>query len=185
MDKTLGTLLRFWGVFTQAQPLLSPNKQCWTRVSRVFSEFQLCIGQGRENCKKICRICRICRICNLQNIAVLSQGLSSRIVDMTIINSNEDGQTHFVKRGMIERCFSRIVGSPGSQLCYGCVKVEGHLLKCSKDSALNQSDCGIETVQTFRKKNQIFMSHDRFCKSKKDKKTNEEGNVPLESYYYH
>ena len=29
------------------------------------------------------------------------------------------------------------------------------------------------------------MSHDRFCKSKKYKKTNEEGNVPLESYYYH
>ena len=34
-------------------------------------------------------------------------------------------------------------------------------------------------------KKKIFMSHDRFCKSKKDKKTNEEGNVPLESYYYH
>ena len=27
------------------------------------------------------------------------------------------------------------------------------------------------------------MSHDRYCKSKKDKKTNEVGNVPLESYY--
>ena len=39
MDKSLGTLLRFWGVFqfTQVQPLPSPHKQCWTRVSRFFS----------------------------------------------------------------------------------------------------------------------------------------------------
>ena len=55
MDKSLTTLLRFWGVFqfTQIQSLPSPHKQCWTRVSRIFSEFQLCIGWGRENCKKI------------------------------------------------------------------------------------------------------------------------------------
>ena len=46
-------------------------------------------------------------------IAVLSQGLLSRIVDVTIKNSNEDGQTHFVKRYMIERWFSRIVGPLG------------------------------------------------------------------------
>ena len=48
MDKSLGTILHFWGVFwfTQAQPLRSPHKQCWTRVSRIFSEFQLCIGWG-------------------------------------------------------------------------------------------------------------------------------------------
>ena len=46
MDKSLGTLLRFWGVFqfTQVQPFPSPYKQCWTRLSRTFSEFQLCIG---------------------------------------------------------------------------------------------------------------------------------------------
>ena len=38
MDKSLGTLLRFWGVFqfTQVQPLPSPHKQCWTRASRIF-----------------------------------------------------------------------------------------------------------------------------------------------------
>ena len=50
MDKSLGTLLRSWGVFqfTQVQPLLSPYKQCWTRVSRTFSEFQLCIGEEGE-----------------------------------------------------------------------------------------------------------------------------------------
>ena len=55
MDKSLGTLLRFWGVFqlTQVQPFPSPHKQCWTRVSRIFPEFQLFIGWGRENCKKI------------------------------------------------------------------------------------------------------------------------------------
>ena len=46
-------------------------------------------------------------------IAVLSQGLFSRIVGMTITNSNEDGQTHFVKRRLIERWFSRIVGLVG------------------------------------------------------------------------
>ena len=58
MDKSLGTLLHFWGVFqfTQVQPLPSPHKQCWTRVSRIFSEFQLCIGWGegelQENFEK-------------------------------------------------------------------------------------------------------------------------------------
>ena len=38
MDKSLGTLLRFWGVFqfTQVQPLPTPNKQCCTRLSRIF-----------------------------------------------------------------------------------------------------------------------------------------------------
>ena len=43
MDKSLGTLLHFWGVFqfTQVQPLPSPHKQCWTRVSRIYFEFQL------------------------------------------------------------------------------------------------------------------------------------------------
>ena len=50
MDKSLGTLLRFWGVFqfTRVQPLPSPHKQCWTHVSRIFSEFQLCIGWEEE-----------------------------------------------------------------------------------------------------------------------------------------
>ena len=45
----------FLGIFqfTHAQPLPSPHKQCWTRVSRIFSEFQFCIGWGRENCEKI------------------------------------------------------------------------------------------------------------------------------------
>ena len=48
MDKSLGTLLRFWGVFqvTQVQPLPSPHKQCWTCVSKILSEIQLCLGWG-------------------------------------------------------------------------------------------------------------------------------------------
>ena len=58
MDISLGTLLRFWGVFqfTQVQPLPSLHKQCWTRVSRIFSEFQFCIeggeGELQENFEK-------------------------------------------------------------------------------------------------------------------------------------
>ena len=40
VDKSLGALA-FLGVFqfTQVQPLPSPHKQCWTRVSRIFPEF--------------------------------------------------------------------------------------------------------------------------------------------------
>ena len=58
MEKSLGTLLHFWGIFqfTHAQPLASRHKQCWTLVSRIFSEFRLCIGWGkgelRENFEK-------------------------------------------------------------------------------------------------------------------------------------
>ena len=58
MDKSLETLLHFWGFFqfTQVQPLPSAYKQCWTRVCRIFSEFQLCIGWGegelQENFEK-------------------------------------------------------------------------------------------------------------------------------------
>ena len=51
MDKSLGTLLRFWGVFqfTQVQPLPSPHKQCWTRVSRIFFRVSTLykVGGGR------------------------------------------------------------------------------------------------------------------------------------------
>ena len=55
MDKSLGTLLHFWGIFqfTHAQPLASPRKHWWTRVSRIFSEFQLCIGWGEGELQKI------------------------------------------------------------------------------------------------------------------------------------
>ena len=62
MDKSLETLLRFWGVFqfTQVQPLPSSHKQCWTRVSRIFSEIQLCIGWGEAELQE-----------NFENDAVL------------------------------------------------------------------------------------------------------------------
>ena len=66
-------------------------------------------------------------------------------LDMTIKNSNEDGQTHYVKRYMKERWFTRIVGPLGRSY----VKVAFQLkvkLKCWKDRARNQSDCGIKTV---------------------------------------
>ena len=48
------TLLHFWGVFqfTQAQPLPSPHKQCWTRVSRIFFRF-LTLYRVGVNYKKI------------------------------------------------------------------------------------------------------------------------------------
>ena len=37
------------------QPLPLPHKQFWTSVSRIFTEFQLCIrwGGGGGNCKKV------------------------------------------------------------------------------------------------------------------------------------
>ena len=56
--KSLGTLLHIWGIFqiTQVQPLPSPHKQCWTCVSSIFFEFQLCVGWGegelQENFEK-------------------------------------------------------------------------------------------------------------------------------------
>ena len=51
--------------FTQVQPQqTTDNKQCWTRVSRIFSQFQLCIGWGGggeellENFEKWCTLVR-------------------------------------------------------------------------------------------------------------------------------
>ena len=57
MDKSPRTLLRFWAVSNprRSNPFPSHHKQCWTRVSRIFSEFQLCIkwrrggGELQEN----------------------------------------------------------------------------------------------------------------------------------------
>ena len=49
--KVLGHL-RFWGVFqfTHVQPLPSPHKQCWTRVSRIFFQVSTLyrVGGGRS-----------------------------------------------------------------------------------------------------------------------------------------
>ena len=68
---------------------------------------------------------------------------------MTIKNNNEHGQTRYVKRYMTDTWFSRIVGSLGRSYVLrrlhstdtwwiwidwsgGCMKVEGHLLRCSR-----------------------------------------------------
>ena len=67
MDKSLGILLHFWGVFlfTQVQPLLSRHKQCWTRVSRTFFRVSTLyrVGGGRtgktgRNFRKGCTVLR-------------------------------------------------------------------------------------------------------------------------------
>ena len=92
MDKSLGTLLRFWGVFqfTQVQLLSSPHKQCWTRVSRTFSEFQLCIGWGEGKLEENFENDALFldgtekRQKNM-NITLLSQGFLSRIVWILVL----------------------------------------------------------------------------------------------------
>ena len=60
MDKSLGTLLSFWGVFqfTQVQPLPSPPKQCWTRVSRVATLYRVGEGRTERKFRKGCPILR-------------------------------------------------------------------------------------------------------------------------------
>ena len=108
MDKSLGTLLRFWGIFlfTQVQPLPSPHKQCWTRVSRIFSEFQLCIGGGGrgENCRKISKRMHCFKRESRndrknKNITVQSQGLLSGIVAWAASSTstiNKDSGSFFI-----------------------------------------------------------------------------------------
>ena len=55
MDKSLGTLLRFWGVFQCTQSNLSPYPT--NNFGRVYPEFLLSFsfvyGGGRKNCRKI------------------------------------------------------------------------------------------------------------------------------------
>ena len=52
IDKSLGTLLHFWGVyqFTQVQPLASPHKNVG-RMSRIFSGWER-EGELQENSEK-------------------------------------------------------------------------------------------------------------------------------------
>ena len=56
MDKSLGALLHFWGVFqfTQVEPLPSPHKQRWTRISRFFFRVSALyrVGKGELQKKK-------------------------------------------------------------------------------------------------------------------------------------
>ena len=88
MDKRLGTLLHFWDVFqfSQVQPLPSPLKQYWTRVSRIFSKFQLCVGWGEEELQENFEKNALSKEGTKKwqknvNIAVLPQGLLSRIAE--------------------------------------------------------------------------------------------------------
>ena len=88
MDESLGTLLHFCGVFkfAQAQPLPPPHKQSWKGVSRIFPEFQLCIGwwkgELQDNFEKDTLFCESTqKVQIITNTALLSQGLLSRIVE--------------------------------------------------------------------------------------------------------
>ena len=59
MNKSLRTLLHFW-VFSNSHrsnpsPHTTNNAGCM--YPEFFSEFKLCIGWGRENCKKIRKRC--------------------------------------------------------------------------------------------------------------------------------
>ena len=96
MHKSLGTLLHFCGVFkfAQAQPLPSPHKQRWKGVSRIFPEFQLCIGWGKgelqDNYEKDALFCEGTQKWQIIMIIALSfQGRLSRIVEcITRIKAN-------------------------------------------------------------------------------------------------
>ena len=86
MDKSLGTLLNFFGVFefTQVLPLPSPHKQCWTHVSRFFfrvSTLYRLWGELQENFEKDALFYEGTEKWQKNmNSAVLSQGLLSTIV---------------------------------------------------------------------------------------------------------
>ena len=88
-QKSWDALLCFFGVFhcTQVQPLPSPHKQCWTRVSRIFFKvstlFRVGGGRTARKCRKGCTVFRGNRemtekyeYCS----TVPFQGLLSRIV---------------------------------------------------------------------------------------------------------
>ena len=60
------TLLRFWGVFqfTQVQSLpFSPQKQCWTRVSRIFFRVSTLyrVGGGGRSARQFRKGCTVLR----------------------------------------------------------------------------------------------------------------------------
>ena len=54
MEKSLWDTFAFLGHFPMhTGPLPSPHKQCWTVVSRMFFEFQLCIWLGEEKLQEM------------------------------------------------------------------------------------------------------------------------------------
>ena len=94
IDKSLGTLLHFWSVFqfAQAQPLSSPHKQRWTRVSRIFPSSNFVQGKGsggregelQENFEKDARFYGgKQKLQKIMNTALLSRWLLSMIVTVS------------------------------------------------------------------------------------------------------
>ena len=76
--------MHFWGVFQfiQAQPLPSPHKGRWTRVSRIFfSEFQLCTGWGKKelqvNFERVHCFMREIKLCN-EKLSLATTPVSER-----------------------------------------------------------------------------------------------------------
>ena len=120
------TLLHFWGVFqfTQVQPLPSPHKQSWTYVSRIFSLFQLCMGEGEgeleENFEKEALFYEGTEKWQEHiNIALLYQGLLSMIVGI-LINTNLSWREHI---DLVALKISKTWGMESSSLCFPCSPV--------------------------------------------------------------
>ena len=111
MDKSLGTLLHFLGVFcfAKAQLIPSPHKQSWTCVSRIFTKFQLYyrLGEGelQENFEKdACFYEGTQKWQKNMNTALLSQGLLSMIVDAVPLALNNKFIERTVYNYNIARC---------------------------------------------------------------------------------
>ena len=84
MDKILWTLVHFWGVFQfiQAQPLPSPHKQRWTRVSTIFFRVSTLhrVGEGRtarKFRKRVRCFMREIKLCN-EKLSLATTPVSGR-----------------------------------------------------------------------------------------------------------
>ena len=95
MDKSLGTLLHLWSYFqfTHTQPLPPPHKQRWTRLSRMFSEFQHCVGWGKKEVQEKFEKDTLFnegtqKLPKILNTALLSHGFLSRIVSCQLVQKS-------------------------------------------------------------------------------------------------
>ena len=179
MDKSLETLLRFCGVFQviQVQTLPSPHKQRWTRVSRIFSAFQLCIGLGEGELQEISKMMHCFKEGTEKwrknmNIAVLSQGnqipgqkyrnqwwLKERKVKPSNIPTlrSRPCTNDWIKNKMITRMITTelFINSTLSRMTYWKAKRESwwriSLCKCILETCINSlfsSDRWIKEVKT-------------------------------------
>ena len=98
MDKSLGTLLHFWGVFQfkLVQTLPSPHKQCWTLVSRFFfPSFNFVLGEGGGGERTATKFRKGCTVLrgdqemteNTKYYSTVPLGLLSRIVVSPLMES--------------------------------------------------------------------------------------------------